>query len=319
MNFSNSNHQPLVTIVTVTYNSSKYVRDAIEGVLAQAYTNIEYIVADDCSTDETWQIIQEYKDPRIIAYRNETNLGEYPNRNKAIDLATGEYLIFIDGDDYIYPHAIDYLLNYAGLFPDAAIIIQKNYFNNIIFPAYLSPKEMFLNTFFGEKSLLTSSFTSNFFRSNILKEVGGLSLNYISGDDDIRIRISLQYQILFIQGWVSWPRETPNQASSKISIIDSISDGYDMLNKHHKKMYVNNEISLPLFESALHYKLKLASILIIKSIVKFKFLQAYIISRKMKINIIYILKNLNYKKKYFDDFEKYKSDSPYKYKNNKLN
>ena len=145
-----------------------------------------------------------------------------------------------------------------------------------------------------------------------------MSLNYISGDDDIRIRISLQHPILFIQGWVSWPRETPNQASSKISIIDSISDGYDMLNKHHKKMYVNNEISLPLFESALHYKLKLASILIIKSIVKFKFLQAYIISRKMKINIIYLLKNLNYKKKYFDCFDSFNSHLPYKFCNKKI-
>lgn len=318
MSYINFKNLPLVTIVTVTYNSSKYVRDAIEGVLAQTYTNIEYIIADDCSTDDTWGIINEYKDERIIAYRNERNLGEYPNRNKAIDLATGEYLIFIDGDDYIYPHAIDYLLNHAELFPNAAIIIQKNYFNNIIFPAYLSPKEMFLNTFFGENSLLTSSFASNFFRSNVLKEVGGLSLNYASGDDDIRIRISLQYPILFIQGWVSWPRETPNQASSKISISDSISDGYDMLYKHHKKMYVNNEISLPLFESALQYKLKLASILIIKSIVKFKFSQAYIISRKMKIRTIYLLKNLNYKTKYFDYFDSFNSHLPYKFSNKKI-
>ena len=53
-------NNPLVTVVTVTYNSSKYVRDAIEGVLAQSYANIEYIIADDCSTDDTWKIINEY-------------------------------------------------------------------------------------------------------------------------------------------------------------------------------------------------------------------------------------------------------------------
>ena len=113
---------PLVTIITVTYNSSKYVRDAIEGVLAQTYTNIEYIIGDDCSTDDTWSIIREYKDPRIKAYRNETNLGEYPNRNKAILMSTGEYLLFIDGDDYIYPHGLSYYVDLITKYPQAAIM-----------------------------------------------------------------------------------------------------------------------------------------------------------------------------------------------------
>src|SRR5438105_4541179 len=102
------NEWPLVTVITVTYNSAAYVRDAIESVLAQTYDNIEYIIGDDYSTDNTWQIIREYKDERIRAYRNEKNLGEYPNRNKAISLATGKYLIFIDGDDILYPHGIAY-------------------------------------------------------------------------------------------------------------------------------------------------------------------------------------------------------------------
>lgn len=66
--------QPLVTVITVAYNSSAYLRVAIESVLAQSYANIEYIICDDYSTDDTWDIICEYTDARIRAYRNEKNL-----------------------------------------------------------------------------------------------------------------------------------------------------------------------------------------------------------------------------------------------------
>ena len=55
------------------YNASKYVREAIDSVLAQTHTNFEFIIMDDCSTDDTWDIIQSYTDNRIEAYRNDEN------------------------------------------------------------------------------------------------------------------------------------------------------------------------------------------------------------------------------------------------------
>ena len=95
--------QPLFTVATITYNSSRWVRQAIESVLASSYTDFEYIISDDCSTDDTWDIIQEYKDGRIKAWRNQTNIGEYPNRNIVLRQAKGKYFLFIDGDDLTYP------------------------------------------------------------------------------------------------------------------------------------------------------------------------------------------------------------------------
>jgi glycosyltransferase involved in cell wall biosynthesis len=208
--------QPLITVITVTYNSAKYVRDAIESVLAQTYVNIEYIIADDCSTDKTWDIINEYSDPRIIAVRNEENLGEYSNRNKAIEMATGKYLIFIDGDDYIYPHGINYYVSMIEVFPEAAFAVQENYTNNIIYPILLNPYDTIQNFYFGKNALLCSSFSSNFFRTDFLKKENGLSLQYKTGDEEIRLRLACKYPVLFIQGWVTWPRETPGQASAKL-------------------------------------------------------------------------------------------------------
>jgi glycosyltransferase involved in cell wall biosynthesis len=217
--------QPLVTVITVTYNAARYVRDAIESVLAQDYSNIEYIIGDDCSTDETWQIVSGYRDPRIRAYRNETNLREYPNRNKAIGLATGKYLIFIDGDDIIFPHGIGFFVQMMEAFPEAGMAIQKNYYNNILYPALFSPEQTLRNHFYGKFDLLTSSFASDFFRTSPLQE-WKLSTKYISGDEEIRLKFAMHYPVLFVAGWVSWPRETPGQASSKITAGRGLVERY---------------------------------------------------------------------------------------------
>lgn len=206
--------QPLVTVVTVTYNSARYVRDTIESVLAQTYPHIEYIIADDCSADDTWNIIGQYRDTRIRAYRNDKNLGEYPNRNKAIEKATGKYLIFIDGDDIIFSHGIAFFVNMMEAFPEAGMAIQKGYFNNILFPALFQPEEALRNHFYGRTDLLSSSFASNFFKTSLLKQ-WKLPTGYITGDDAIRLIFACHYPVLFVSGWVSWPRETPGQASSK--------------------------------------------------------------------------------------------------------
>lgn len=236
---------PLVTIITVTYNSSLYVRDAVESVLAQDYTSFEYIIADDCSTDNTWDIIQEYKDQRIISYRNEVNLGEYQNRNKAICIAKGKYLIFIDGDDIIYPHAIGYFVNNMENHSEAVMCIQKGYVNNIVFPILVNPPDLILNHFSRSGSLLSSSFASNFFKTDILKKEGGLSNKYRTGDDEIRLRLAAQYPILLVQGWVTWPRETPGQSSSQLADGMGLMETYLMVSQNFSQIshsFLNSNI-----------------------------------------------------------------------------
>src|SRR5688500_10757789 len=98
------NEHPLVSVLMVSYNSSEFIREAIDSVLLQRYKHFELIICDDNSKDDSWNIISSYEDPRIRKFRNENNLGEYENRNSAIRRAQGEYLIFIDADDIIYPH-----------------------------------------------------------------------------------------------------------------------------------------------------------------------------------------------------------------------
>jgi glycosyltransferase involved in cell wall biosynthesis len=207
---------PTVTIVTVSYNSAKYIREAIESVLAQDYQSIEYIIADDCSTDNTWDIIQEYKDPRLIKYRNENNLGEYGNRNKAISMASGKYLLFIDGDDYIYSHALPVLVNYMECFPEAGLAVMCHENLTIIFPALLSSK-MVYQIEFSEFSLINTALTHTFFRTDVIRAFEFPTNNsYISKDVYIRLKIALHYPCLLVNGNLTWWRATEGQASQKL-------------------------------------------------------------------------------------------------------
>lgn len=90
-----------VSIQIPTYNQQQYISRAIESALMQNYPDLEIIVADDCSTDETAQIVKQFTDPRIKYFKNEKNIGRVANYRKALyDYCTGEWVVNLDGDDY---------------------------------------------------------------------------------------------------------------------------------------------------------------------------------------------------------------------------
>lgn len=99
----------LVSIVTPNYNCQKYIAETIESVLKQTYTNWEMLIVDDCSTDGSYETALEYskKDTRIKVFRNENNLGAAVSRNKALDVANGEYIAFLDSDDLWLPEKLE--------------------------------------------------------------------------------------------------------------------------------------------------------------------------------------------------------------------
>jgi glycosyltransferase involved in cell wall biosynthesis len=79
------------------YNREKYIAEAIESVLASSFTDFELIIVDDCSADSTVEIARPYlHDKRVQLHINEQNLGDYPNRNRAAELASGKYIKYLD-------------------------------------------------------------------------------------------------------------------------------------------------------------------------------------------------------------------------------
>lgn len=94
-----------VSIITVTYNVSKTIRQTIDSVLSQSYSNIEYILVDGMSVDGTWEIIQAYK-KQLACIIHEQDKGLYDAMNKGISRSTGDIIGIINGDDWYEPDAV---------------------------------------------------------------------------------------------------------------------------------------------------------------------------------------------------------------------
>jgi glycosyltransferase involved in cell wall biosynthesis len=91
-----------VSCVMPVYNGEKYLRETIDSILNQTYSDFEFIIIDDGSTDNSVKIIESYKDSRIKLYKNEKNMGICDSTNKGIELAKGEYIALTDHDDISY-------------------------------------------------------------------------------------------------------------------------------------------------------------------------------------------------------------------------
>lgn len=93
--------QGKVSVIMPAYNCEKFIVCTLDSLFSQTYTKWELVVVDDCSTDKTAEILKKYaeKDCRIVYVRNEINSGAAVTRNKAVSLATGQYLAFLDSDD----------------------------------------------------------------------------------------------------------------------------------------------------------------------------------------------------------------------------
>ena len=94
----NDKDKPLITVATVAYNASPYIETTIKSVIGQTYNNIEYIIIDGKSDDNTPEIIKQYEN-KIDVWISEKDSGVYEAMNKAIDLATGDWLIFMNAGD----------------------------------------------------------------------------------------------------------------------------------------------------------------------------------------------------------------------------
>lgn len=88
-----------ITCVITTFNRRKYIARAIESVLNQTYQNIEVIVVDDCSADDTADVVRGIRDPRLRYWRQPENRGACQARNRGVELSTGDYVGFLDDDD----------------------------------------------------------------------------------------------------------------------------------------------------------------------------------------------------------------------------
>lgn len=120
-----------VSILMPMYNSEEFLRESIESVLNQTYTEIELIIVDDGSQDSSLEIVKSYNNDKIKLYKNSRNRGLPYTRNRLLDLATGEYIALLDSDDIALPERIEKQVEFleknkdVDILGSSAIIIGK--------------------------------------------------------------------------------------------------------------------------------------------------------------------------------------------------
>ena len=110
---SNLPSHPLVSVVIATYNGERFIGKQLDSILAQTYPNIEVIIVDDCSSDNTVNLLQQYAaiHQNIFIYQNDKNLGYVKNFEKGMLLSKGDFIAPSDQDDIWLPQKIQVLMN----------------------------------------------------------------------------------------------------------------------------------------------------------------------------------------------------------------
>ena len=139
----------MVSIIMPAYNAEKTIRQSIESVLAQTYRDWELIVIDDGSRDDTAQILSDFslQDARICFSKNEKNSGASYTRNRAISLAKGEWIAFLDSDDLWKPEKLEKQLALTEKYPDMAVCYTASAFINEDGNPYQLPQDLFRRVF----------------------------------------------------------------------------------------------------------------------------------------------------------------------------
>ena len=199
----------LVSVCIPAYNNAESIRNTIDSILKQTYSNIEVVVVDDCSKDNTVEVVKAIKDTRVRLIRNEKNLGMTDNWNKCIRESRGEYVKLIPGDDYIYEECIERSVQMLEEHEEVSLVVVgcdlvDN--DNKVIGAYAHwPKEgIFPGSKIAKKSVMWNNFFGNpvcaMFRRKDFEKTGGFDpiIPYIL-DFDLWLGLSTQGKVAVIK------------------------------------------------------------------------------------------------------------------------
>ena len=178
----------LVSIIMPSYNTAQYITETIESVLNQTYTNWELLIVDDCSTDNTDEVVASFNDSRIKYFHNERNSGAALTRNKAMCEAQGEWIAFLDSDDLWMPEKLDKQIRfmkengYVLSFTEYEKIDEEDVPLNIYVsgPDVVNKRRMYNYDYIGQLTMMYSA-----------KYFGLIQIKDIKKNNDYAIRLQL--------------------------------------------------------------------------------------------------------------------------------
>lgn len=202
----------LVSVLMVNYNRGTTIGESIKSVLAQTYTDLELIIVDDGSTDDSCSVIESIKDPRIKLYRLEQNEHISHVTNYGFQKVTGAYLARIDSDDIWYPQKLEKQITFLKNNPEYKIcfawIDLIDEYGNSINEQQKELLGVFETTFQGQSDCLHRFFfggnclshPSVVMRTELMRETGDFNLAYMQSHDfDYWVRIAKKYPIYVMQ------------------------------------------------------------------------------------------------------------------------
>lgn len=189
-------HKPLVSIVVITYNSSKYVLETLDSAKAQTYQNIELIVTDDCSTDETAELCAQWigdnhtRFVRTQLILSPNNTGITANCNRGLREAKGEWLKYVAGDDILTEECIARFVGFAQKDSEATFMVGAvvPFHNKTIYKPFLAPEEFTSATATQQHKLLLRKFCcipgpASFVKHDLVDALGGFDARFPMCED----------------------------------------------------------------------------------------------------------------------------------------
>lgn len=216
-----------VSVLITAFNYGKFLREAIDSVLAQTFEDFELIVVDNCSTDNTVEIVEEYikKDFRVKLHVNSTNIGMYRNYNQALLLAQGEYIKFLNADDKFHPELLEKFVLVLNDYPNVSLVTShRQYFGNkddILVAPFLglqSGKEIIIESLI-KKNWIGEPTTVMFRRQNLNLGLFDISLIMIA-DYDLWLRQMQVGDIYIVDEILSYCRIHSDQGT--VTLNDNV-------------------------------------------------------------------------------------------------
>lgn len=235
------NEKKKVSVILSSYNHSKYIRETITSVLKQSFSGFELIIWDDASSDDSWEIISSFSDPRIRAFKNEMNMRGGVTRKAIEDIAKGEYIAIQHSDDIWEPDKLkkqvtflDAHPEFGAVFSQAAIIDENgDQFNdekNFYFKIFDQPNRTrfeWLNFFFYKGNAICHP--SGLIRKQCYEECGSYRLGLAQLPDlDMWVRLCQKYEIHVLPEKLVRFRVRENNLNTSGSRIDTrIRHGFE--------------------------------------------------------------------------------------------
>jgi glycosyltransferase involved in cell wall biosynthesis len=207
---------PIVSVLVTVFNREKTLEETVKSILQSSFHDFEIIMVDDCSTDNSWDVMQSLcqKSPKIRCFKNDQNLGDYRNRNRAASYSSAKYLKYLDADDLIYPHSLGVMVEALERNSDTALALSSNTIDpETPYPIRISPNE-FQRRHFLQKSPLGVGPSAAIIRRACFEEIGGFSGKQFVGDSELWLKIAMKWPIILLPPSLVWWRQHPDQQMS---------------------------------------------------------------------------------------------------------